>query len=132
MISGLGDLISFYGEMSRDGGSLGLLLEENWWRGRMPGSLWNSREAYIENSPIFYLDRVQTPVLIVHGDEDENASPFLSDQVFVFLRRLGKEAVYAKYQGEAHAIRDYKNQGDYCRRIIAWFDAHLNSNHYER
>jgi dipeptidyl aminopeptidase/acylaminoacyl peptidase len=127
MISGLGDLVGFYGEMENDGASLGGLLEEPWWPGRMPGSLWKSRESYIENSPIFYLDRVQTPLLILHGASDRNAAPFLGDQVFVFLRRLGKDVVYAKYRGEGHAISGYGDQLDYCDRIITWFDTHLKT-----
>jgi dipeptidyl aminopeptidase/acylaminoacyl peptidase len=74
---------------------------------------------------VFYLDRLQTPLLIIHGASDANASAFLGDEVFVFLRRLGKEAVYVKYDGEGHRISGYANQIDYCNRMIAWFDDHL-------
>ncbi|MGA8230604.1 MAG: prolyl oligopeptidase family serine peptidase [Candidatus Acidiferrales bacterium] len=127
MISGFGDLVSFYGEMDPDGSSLGGLLEEPSWAARMPGSLWKYRHAYIENSPVFYLDRVQTPLLIMHGSADDNVVSFLADQVFVLLRRLGKEAVYAKYQGEGHTtLESYPNQIDFCHRLIDWFNSHLN------
>ena len=127
MISGFGDLVSFYGEMDPDGSSLGGLLEEPSWAARMPGPLWKYRHAYIENSPVFYLDRVQTPLLIMHGSADDNVVSFLADQVFVLLRRLGKEAVYAKYQGEGHStLESYPNQIDFCDRLIDWFNSHLN------
>jgi len=127
MISGVGDLVGFAGEMGRDGASLGWVLEERGWRGSMPGSLWQFRDAYIENSPVFYLDRLQTPLLIIHGASDANASAFLGDEVFVFLRRLGKEAVYVKYDGEGHRISGYANQIDYCNRMIDWFDKYVKS-----
>jgi dipeptidyl aminopeptidase/acylaminoacyl peptidase len=128
MISGPGDLIGFSGEMDEDGATLGEVVEQGWWRGSMPGSLWRFRDAYIENSPIFYLDRIETPLLIVQGSSDRNAAPFLEDEVFVFLRRLAKEAVYVKYTGEGHQISHYANQIDYCNRTIAWFDEHLKGN----
>jgi dipeptidyl aminopeptidase/acylaminoacyl peptidase len=89
------------------------------------GTPWESRSRYIENSPVFYLDRVETPLLIVHGSLDDAVAPFLAEEVFVGLRRLGKEVVYARYEGEGHSIESYANQVDYVNRMIAWFDRHL-------
>jgi dipeptidyl aminopeptidase/acylaminoacyl peptidase len=131
MTAGFGDLVGISGEMEKEGASLGaVLLRERWWTGgRMPGSLWESRQAYVENSPVFYLDRVQTPLLIVHGGSDTNVAPFLSDEIYVFLRSLGKEVVYAKYEGEGHAtLVGYANQIDFCNRMIGWFESHLATN----
>ena len=54
----------------------------------MGGTPWEFRERYIENSPFFYLDRVETPLLLIHGAEDTASAPFNADQVFVGLRRL--------------------------------------------
>jgi dipeptidyl aminopeptidase/acylaminoacyl peptidase len=70
---------------------------------------------------------VQTPLLIVQGTLDNAVAPFLSDEVFVALRRLGKEVEYAKYEGEAHweGVWGYANQVDFCNRRIAWFDQWL-------
>jgi dipeptidyl aminopeptidase/acylaminoacyl peptidase len=70
---------------------------------------------------------VQTPLLITHGSRDTNVPVFLADQIFVGLRRLGKEVVYAKYEGEGHALLDYANQLDYLNRVFAWFDEHVAS-----
>jgi dipeptidyl aminopeptidase/acylaminoacyl peptidase len=96
-------------------------------QGLMGGPPWQFRERYIENSPIFYLDRVETPLLIVHGSDDRAVPSFLSDEVFVGLRRLGKEVAYAKYEGEGHSPFEwsYANQLDFCKRMIEWFDDHL-------
>ncbi len=94
--AGMGNLIGIYGMMSGTGTSAkGGLIEGG--QGRMGGTPWEYRERYIENSPIFFLDRIQTPLLIAHGTSDNTVAPFLADEVFVGLRRLGKEAVYAKY-----------------------------------
>lgn len=126
MGAGPGNLFSMYGQMSTQGTSWGIAWAEEG-QGRMGGSPWEFRERYIENSPVFYLDRVQTPLLIVHGTLDRLSSS-LSDEIFVGLQRLGKEVTYAKYEGEGHAILAFANQSDWCNRVIAWFDEHLKHN----
>ena len=126
-IDGDADAIGFYGEMDKDGAAYGIPIEEEG-QGLMGGTPWNRRDKYIENSPIFYLDRVATPLLIVQGTEDTAVAPFLADEVFVGLRRLGKEVEYAKYGGERHSPAQewsYANQTDFCRRMIVWFDRYL-------
>ena len=122
--AGLGDLISQYGVMLKSGALYGPGWAEAG-QGRMGGTLWEFRDRYIENSPVFYLDRVETPLLITQGSLD--VSPFLSDQIFVGLRRLGKEATYVKYEGEGHGIETYPNRIDYWNRVLTWFDSHLKS-----
>jgi dipeptidyl aminopeptidase/acylaminoacyl peptidase len=126
-MDGMGDLIGLYGEMDRAGTAYGTSLEHGY--DVMDGTLWQFREKYIENSPIFYLDRVETPLLIVHGVEDTAVAPFLGDQVFVGLRRLGKDVAYAKYGGEGHSplYWSYANQLDLCIRVLTWFEEHLKT-----
>jgi len=128
VLAGTGDLMGLYGEMDTDGSSLGIGVLEGSYNPRMPGTPWEFRNLYIENSPIFYLDRVQTPLLMVHGTKDTTVNPFLADEVFVGLRRLGREAVYVKYVGEDHDFVSWKekDQADLFHRIIEWFDKYLN------
>jgi dipeptidyl aminopeptidase/acylaminoacyl peptidase len=123
---GYGSIMGQYGEMGKDGSTYAVSVEEQG-QGLMGGPPWQFRERYIENSPVFYLDRVETPLLLVHGAEDNAVASFLADEVFVGLRRLGKEVVYAKYQKESHdpQVWSYENRLDYARRVIAWFDEHL-------
>ena len=88
----------------------------------------SERERFIENSPFFYFDRIQTPLLIIQGSTDTAVAPFLGDQIFVALRRLGKEAEYAKYEGEGHSPAQewsYEHQVDLSYRMIRWLDEHL-------
>ena len=94
----------------------------------MGATPWESRDKYVENSPVFYLNRIETPLLITHGSEDTVVSPFLGDEVYVGMRRLGKETVYLKYAGEGHSPSywSYANRIDFCNRVIAWFEGHLH------
>ena len=126
---GFGDLISAYGEMGRDGSAFQTSMAERG-QGLMGGTPWEFRDRYIENSPIFYLQRVKTPVLLVHGGDDNVVAPYLADQMFVSLRRLGAEVVYAKYAGEDHypLMWARQNQRDLGNRMLSWFDKFLVGN----
>lgn len=124
MRAGLGDLVSAYGHLGADGTNYLLSWAERG-QGRMGGTPWEVRERYIENSPIYYLDRIKAPLLIIQGSEDVH--PFLSDQVFTGLRRLGKRVEYARYIGEGHfeSLWSRSNQLDYLARVVSWFDVYL-------
>lgn len=128
MSAGFGNLLAMYGEMAEDGSAYGTSVLEKG-QGLMGGAPWEFRERYIENSPIFYLNRIQTPLLIIHGGADRSIDPFLAAEVFVGLRRLGKEVEFAKYKGEGHDPLTWSNanQMDFCNRMIAWFDRHLKT-----
>jgi dipeptidyl aminopeptidase/acylaminoacyl peptidase len=120
---GMADLIGLYGEMEKDGSAFGTSAETS--QELVGGSPWQFRERYIENSPIFYLDRMETPLLIIHGDRDVTFAPFLGDEIFVGLRRLGKTVNYAKYQGEPHVASSRDNLIDMASRILDWFERYV-------
>jgi len=126
MRAGMGDLVSGYGQLAPDGTNYGVAWSEGG-QGRMGGSPWEYRERYIENSPVFYLNRVETPLLIIHGTADDAVPAFLADQVFTGLRRLGKPVTYVRYEGEGHweGSWSYANQVDALSRTLAWFERHL-------
>jgi dipeptidyl aminopeptidase/acylaminoacyl peptidase len=121
--AGLADWVAGYLGMDDDGRSQGIAQAEDRWPGP-GGTLWTNRQGYIDNSPLFFFDRVTTPVLIVHGtrDHDENAR-----HAFVALRRLGKDAELVLYGGEGHVSTDWSaaNQRDVLQRMIDWFDHYL-------
>jgi dipeptidyl aminopeptidase/acylaminoacyl peptidase len=122
--AGNANLLSEYLQLGKDGGSFGIGWAETG-QGRMAGTPWQYRERYVENSPLFFFDRVTTPVLIVHGGLDRSE---FADEVFVALRRLGKEVTYARYEGEEHWQGTWgrANVVDYWNRVIDWFDQHLH------
>ncbi len=120
-MDGMGDLVAVHSEMGKDGSAYGTGVQE----AEMGGSPWQFRERYIENSPYFYFDRVETPLLIVHSAGDPVVASFLGDQTFVGLRRLGKEVEYAKYEDFGHLPGGGANELDLCNRFLAWFDKYL-------
>jgi len=120
MNAGFGDLVGFYGSMSYAGTG-------SWipWLERMGGSMgaapWEVPLRYVENSPVFYLDRIKTPIIVQAGGDDEAIVQF-SDQVWVGLQRLGKDATYLRYSQEEHVLTKAANLVDYWKRVIAFFD----------
>jgi dipeptidyl aminopeptidase/acylaminoacyl peptidase len=123
---GFGDLMASYGQLTEDGSAFGVPLAET---GQllMGGTPWEFPARYVDNSPLFHLNRVEAPLLIAHGAQDTVVLPFLAGEVFVGLRRLGKEVTYAKYEGEGHSPLSwtFTNQLDLCERVIGWFDKYL-------
>jgi dipeptidyl aminopeptidase/acylaminoacyl peptidase len=124
--AGPGNLSSRYGAM-RPGGVAGSIGWSETGQGRMGGHIWEYRDRYIENSPLFFLDRVETPLLMVHGGIDESVRPSEPEEVFIGLRRLGKPVVYVRYDGEGHWQGTWgrENVVDYWNRMINWFDTYL-------
>jgi len=120
---GIANLSGYYGLMLKNGNAFGVGWAEEG-QGRMGGPPWQFPDRYVQNSPLFYLDKVQTPLLINQGGMD--ISPFLSDEIFVGLRRLGKKVVYVRYENEGHGVELYNNRVDYLNRVIDWFRSHLS------
>ncbi|MFT3792971.1 MAG: prolyl oligopeptidase family serine peptidase [Rudaea sp.] len=122
--AGIGNLIESYGGMSPAGVGWRIGWVEGA-QGRMGGSLWSVRDRYIANSPLFFLDRVTTPVLLIQGTADTAVAAHESDEVYLSLRRLGKEATYIKYSGEGHSISGTEDMRDMIDRMTEWFDRYL-------
>lgn len=108
-----------------------------WWTGlsrmfqyehtqsRIGGTLWEYPMRFIENSPIFYLDKVNTPVLIMHNDADGHVPWYQGIEYFVGLRRLGKPSWMLNYQGEPHWPVKVQNRIDFNIRLAQYFDHYL-------
>jgi acetyl esterase/lipase len=92
---------------------------------RIGGSLWDYPERFVENSPIFHLPHVTTPVLIMFGNNDGAVPWWQGLEFYLGMRRLGKPAVLLEYKDEGHGLRGKANQEDYTRRIQEWFDHYL-------
>lgn len=92
---------------------------------RIGGSLWEYPMRYLENSPVFRADRVQTPLLMIHNDEDDAVPWYQGIEFFLALRRLNREVYMFSYNGEKHGLRKRINQRDYTRRLQEFFDHFL-------
>ena len=92
----------------------------------MGGPLWEYPQRYIDSSPVFHLDKVETPLLLIHGDQD--FIPFeQAKEMFIGLARLKKEAVLLKYKEADHWPGFWSNEklADYWERVLNWFDEYL-------
>ena len=92
---------------------------------RIGGSIWQYPTRFIENSPIFWADRVQTPVMILQNDGDDAVPWYQGVEFFLALRRLGKEVYLFNYNGQPHGIRNRADQKDYSIRLQQYFDHYL-------
>lgn len=92
---------------------------------RIGGSMWQYPMRFIENSPLFYADRVQTPVLIMSNDADGAVPWYQGIEWFVALKRFGKEVYLLNYNNDGHNPRKRANQKDVDRRMQEFFGHHL-------
>ncbi len=92
---------------------------------RIGGNLWEFPIRFIENSPVFHAQRVQTPILSLHNDNDDAVPWYQGIEYYLALRRLGKEVYLFNYNGEYHGLRKRHNQKDYTRRLQEFFDHYL-------
>lgn len=119
MNAGFGDLTAFHGTwggawipwLERLGGAMGL-------------APWENPQRYVQNSPVYYLDRITTPLIIQAGVLDSGIVPY-SDQVFVGLKRLGKDVTYLRYEDEGHLLEIPANKVDYWERTLEFWDQRL-------
>ncbi|MGH7500607.1 MAG: prolyl oligopeptidase family serine peptidase [Longimicrobiales bacterium] len=92
---------------------------------RIGGTLWDETLRFLENSPLFFADKVETPVLMMHNDEDGAVPWEQGIEYFVALRRLGKPAWLVNYNGEDHGLRQEQNRKDWTIRMQQFFDHYL-------
>ncbi len=88
---------------------------------RIGGSLWQYPERYIENSALFYLDRVTTPVLFMANDADDAVPWYQGIEFYGAMRRLKKEAYLVVYNGDVHNPTKRANQKDIDKKMIEFF-----------
>ncbi|HJZ77960.1 MAG TPA: prolyl oligopeptidase family serine peptidase [Vicinamibacterales bacterium] len=94
---------------------------------RMGGSPFEYPERYLSQSAFFHLDRVTTPVLILHGEKDLTILFGEGEMMFYALRQLGKTAEFVAYANGDHSLSRHSRADalDVNRRILEWFDRYL-------
>lgn len=120
--SGLSDLVSAYGSLAGTGASLEGMHELTYLR--MGATIWQRPDLYIKNSPIFTIDKVTTPLLIMATRKD-GACPFTQDvELFTGMRRLKKKVWMLQYDDGNHVIGG-KSATDFTIRMAQFFDHYL-------
>ncbi len=92
---------------------------------RIGGTLWEATAEYLHNSPLFYADKIRTPLLMMHNDDDGAVPWYQGIELFVALRRLQKPAWLLNYNGEGHGLRRDANRKDWAVRMQQFFDHYL-------
>ncbi|MEZ4426001.1 MAG: prolyl oligopeptidase family serine peptidase [Gemmatimonadota bacterium] len=92
---------------------------------RIGGTPWDATEQYLHNSPLFYVDKIQTPLLMMHNDADGAVPWYQGIEMFSAMRRLQKPVWMLNYNGEAHGLRQDQNRKDWALRMQQFFDHYL-------
>jgi len=89
---------------------------------------WDDIERYLEHSPLTYVKNIRTPLLIVHGESDLRCSIIESEQLFVALKKLGRDVVFVRVPDEGHgfgALGRLRHRLERWRIILDWFGQYL-------
>ncbi len=86
---------------------------------------WSDRRLYVDQSPLFNADKVNTPILFLHGTDDHNVPVGESIQMFTALKLLGKPTAMVLVDGQDHHILDYQKRMKWQNTIFAWFAKYL-------
>ncbi len=117
---GISNITSYWG-----GGYWGYLYGMSALAGSYP---WNAGNVYVGRSPLFHADKIETPLLLMHGDGDTNVPVVESDQMFTALKVLGKKTAYVRFFGENHGMKGkFSNWIAQEGFVMAWFDSYLKN-----
>jgi dipeptidyl aminopeptidase/acylaminoacyl peptidase len=118
------NMISAYGGI-RWGTGMSRAFQYEKTQSRIGAPPWSSPLQFIENSPIFWVEKVQTPYLTIHNDADDAVPWYQGIEFFSAMRRLGKEAYFFNYNGEFHGLRNRDNMKHWTVHMDEFFDHYL-------
>ena len=109
----------------RHGSGLARQFQYETGQSRIGESIFDAPQKYIENSPVFYAERIHTPMMIMFGDKDDAVPWEQGIELYLAMRRAGKDVVFLQYQGEPHHLKKYPNKLDYTIKMKQYFDHYL-------
>ncbi len=118
------NMISAFGGIRWDSG-LSRQFQYEHTQSRIGGTPWEYPQRYVENSPIYNIDKINTPLLIMHNDADGHVPWYQGIEFFVSLRRLGKPSWLLNYNGARHWPLKMQNRKDFNIRMQQFFDHYL-------
>jgi dipeptidyl aminopeptidase/acylaminoacyl peptidase len=118
------NMISAYGGIRWETG-LSRMFQYEHTQSRIGGTLWEKSMLYIENSPIFFADKVQTPLLMMHNDADGAVPWYQGIEYYMALRRLNKPVWMLNYNGQGHGLTQRQDRTDFAKRMMQYFDHYL-------
>lgn len=118
------NMLSAYGGI-RWGSGLNRSFQYEHSQSRIGANIWEKPLRFIENSPLFTMDKVKTPILIMHNDNDGHVPWYQGIEYFVALKRLQKPVWMLNYTGEVHWPDKIANRLDFQKRMSQFFDHYL-------
>jgi dipeptidyl aminopeptidase/acylaminoacyl peptidase len=118
------NMISAYGGIRWESG-LSRMFQYEHSQSRIGGTLWEKPLLFIENSPIFFADKIQTPLLLLANDNDGAVPWYQGIEMYMALRRLEKPVWMLNYNGEPHWPVKRENRMDFQVRMKGFFDHYL-------
>ncbi|WP_345315018.1 alpha/beta hydrolase family protein [Ferrimonas gelatinilytica] len=106
----------------RLGSGLGRQFQYEAGQSRIGRSLYEAPELYIENSPVFHAEKINTPMVIMFGDRDDAVPWEQGIELYLAMRRLSKPVVMLQYEDEPHHLKKYPNKLDYSLKMMAFFN----------
>ena len=86
---------------------------------------WQNPDLFTKQGSLFNADKINTPLLLLHGTVDTNVPMGESIQLFNALKILGKTVEFIQVEGEDHFVADYDKRVLWHNTIMAWFARHL-------
>ncbi len=120
----VGNMFSAYGGI-RWGSGYSRQFQYEHSQSRIGKTIWDAPELYVENSPVFGLPKVKTPLLIMHNDEDGAVPWYQGIELYTGLRRLQKPVWLLNYNGDDHNLMKPANRMDLSIRMRQFFDFYL-------
>jgi dipeptidyl aminopeptidase/acylaminoacyl peptidase len=92
-------------------------------------TLWQASEMYIKVSPFMFADRIKVPVLLIHGEADNNSGtfPMQSDRMYRAIKGNGGSVRYVTLPDEAHGYSARESIEDVLSEMLQWFDKFVKS-----
>jgi dipeptidyl aminopeptidase/acylaminoacyl peptidase len=118
------NMVSAYGGI-RWGTGMSRAFQYEKTQSRIGAPPWDAPLQFIENSPIFWVEKVKTPYLTIHNDEDDAVPWYQGIEWITALRRLGKEGYMFNYNGERHGLRNRDNMKHWTVHMDEFFDHYL-------
>lgn len=118
------NMTSAYGGI-RWGSGMSRMFQYERTQSRIGQTLWDGTLKFIENSPLFFAPKIETPLLMMHNDEDTAVPWEQGIELFVTMRRLGKPVWMINYNGAPHGLREDHNRRDWAIRMQQFFDHYL-------
>ncbi len=113
----LSNLVSFYGSS----------IYQDLIHAEFVGMPWDADnyQKLWKHSPLAYVKNVTTPIMFIHGEQDNDVPITEAEQMYTALMHRGVEAVLLRYPREGHVLHEPIHRYDQINRILAWFDHYL-------